>query len=589
MKNSESIDAIRQAADIVQIINEVVPLKRRGTNYLGLCPFHNEKSPSFSVSSTKQFFHCFGCKAGGDVFKFLQLFHRWDFTQVLEELSRRTGIKIETYQVDPSWEEGFQILDITKELFKEELHSKAGTEFRDYLTARKIPEKLWEDFHLGAHTGSNRMLADMLKAKKFSLDIAVRLGLLGRSNQGEYYDRFQGRLMFPILDDRGRTRGFGGRGLGSEQPKYLNSPKTAHFDKSRLFYGMHLAHREVPRKGYAVLVEGYLDVIALVEFGVTNALGSMGTALTLDQMRVLKRYSPRVISLYDADKAGVMATEKNLGNFLREGLEAKVVLLPNGKDPDAFLHNEAIALEDRKIQLRVAFQNSISAVDYLVQNTVLNEKNAMTRGQRLRGLVNILDQVPDEIERAVLKKDIAKRFELPERMLMGAQAEPLSTDKFEPKMGVSAAENSRWEREILRFLVKWGEKEAFDLTGLIPYLSSASKWASLLLRLIELRLESRVIGELRWLNDVEADLQAEIREWVLEDKVFEGSFDIRALWVDLQKGLRRSYFQREGDRIQFAIETAEENDDVEKVRKLLSEKQDLLKLYKASSEQLTQV
>lgn len=588
MRQSEAIEAVRQNIDIVQIIGEVVPLKKKGNNYFGCCPFHNEKTPSFSVSQSRQLFHCFGCKVGGDVFKFMQLYHRWEFAQILEELAKRAGVKIDAIKADPTWEEGLLILECAREVFEEGLDSKEGHFFRSYLKTRHIPERLWEDFHLGAHTGANRFLTEKLKSKGLSLEISVRLGLLGRSPQGDYFDRFQGRLMFPILDERGKTRGFGGRTLGSEHPKYINSPKSAHFDKSRLLYGMHLASKEITRKGYIVLVEGYLDVIALHEFGMGHAVGSMGTALTSDQIRTIKRYTHKVISLYDADTAGIAATEKNLGNFLKEGLEAKVVLLPKGKDPDAYLHDIQISPEDRKLGLRKAFENSSLALDYLVQNTVLVEKNALARGQKLRSLVNILNEVPDPIERTMLKKDLAKRFELPEAML---SAEDPASASLKAQRAIGAAipapqtplEGDKWEREILKFLVKWGESGGFDLSSVLPYLSSNSKWASLLLRLSELRLESKAIAGLDWAFDLEPEVQALLREWALEDRPQEDSFDKNALWQDLIKGLVRGYFQRESERIQKAIVLAENKGDVDSVRKLLTEKQDLLRLYKSSS------
>ncbi|MBN8554163.1 MAG: DNA primase [Deltaproteobacteria bacterium] len=587
MKNQQIVDSVRQSLDIVQIIGEVVPLKKSGNNFFGCCPFHNEKTPSFSVSSTKQLFHCFGCKVGGDVFKFVQLYFKWDFPQALEELAKRAGIQIEKIKTDPTWEEGFRILEIAMMTFEDALDSKEGEDFRSYLKARKIPEKLWKDFRLGAHTGGFQLLSDKLHEKNLSREIAVKLGLLGRSERGEYFDRFQGRVIFPILDEKGRPRGFGARSLGNDHPKYLNSPKSAHFDKGRLFYGMHLAcsgsgKGTISRKGYSVLVEGYLDVIALHEYGISNALGSMGTALTSDQIRLLKRWSPRVISLYDADRAGLQATEKNLGNFLKEGLESKVVVLPNSKDPDALLHDETKSPEDRKLLLKKAFDESILAVDYLVQNTVLVEKNAMNRGKKLRSLVDILDQVPDEIERAVLKKDLAARFELPENLLFPKAAPEAQRP---PPMGARKAVDldkdlGRWEREILRFLVLSGEKAEFSLTELVPYLFSTSKWGSLLLRLIELQLKSQTIAELHWLNEVESENQSTIREWALEMKPELNSNEAVALWADLVRGVKRSYFQRESERIQKNLIAAEEARDSDLVRRLLTEKQDLMKFFK---------
>lgn len=576
------VDNIRQNLDIVQVIGEVVPLKKSGGNFFGVCPFHSEKTPSFSVNPTKQFFHCFGCKAGGDVFKFVQLYYRWDFSQSLEELAKRAGVALEKTKNDPFWDEGFQVLDFAAKFFEDSLLSKIAEPFRDYLKIRKIPEKQQKDFRIGAHLGGSHLLSDELEKRALSRDTAVRLGLLGRTERGDYIDRFQGRLIFPILDERGRTRGFGARTLGDDHPKYINSPKTPHFDKGRLFYGMHLASSSIARKGYAVLVEGYLDVIALHEYGISNSLGSMGTALTLDQIRLLKRWSPRVISLYDADRAGLAATERNLGNFLREGIESKVVLLPGAKDPDSFLHDESKTPEERKRVLATSFDESTLAVDYLIQNMVLTEKNAQLRGKKLRALVDILDHVPDEIERTVFKKDIAKRFELPENLLFAKAAVP-GPEKMAPMGATSAspmtASNDRWEREILKFLVLYGELGDFALTEATSFLSSASKWGNLLLRLAEIGLKSAAIAQLKWLDEIEPDLQTVVREWVLEAKQEPIHQVSQMMWSDLLRGLKKSYVQRESERIQKDLVAAEKEQNSDRVRSLLTEKQSLVRMF----------
>jgi len=596
-----AVENVRQALDIVQVISEVVPLKKSGNHFFGVCPFHSEKTPSFSVSGQKQLFHCFGCKAGGDVFQFVKLYYRWDFSQALEELSRRAGIKLDNYRADPQWEEGFQLLEAATKIFEDCLHGKSGEDFRTYLLkARKIPERMWEEFRLGAHPGKVDFLYRALESKGFPCDLAVQLGLLSRTNRGDFIDRFQGRLIFPILDEKGRTRGFGGRTLLNEHPKYLNSPKTRHFDKGRLFYGIHLACHTIPRKGYAVLVEGYLDVISLHEFGVKNAIGSMGTALTIDQVRLLKRWSPRVISLYDLDQAGLSATEKNLGLFLKEGLESKVVNLPKSKDPDSFLHESGFTPEVAQDQLRQAFDRSEPAVDYLIEK-ILKEKEALTRGQKIRGLVQLLDQVPNEIERTIFKKDLAKRFDLPENLLFPKESTPsevevdprkrlplgiqqqaiqLPTQLGEEKTQKASGgtDEGRWEREILRFLVEWGEEKEFSLTDLAPYLSFSSKWAYPLLRILELQLDSKTIARLEKLEDhLESETVNQLREWSFASKKDDlGETDLDQVWKDLMGGLKRSYFKRESERLQREIQEAETNRDSERSRRLLSEKQDLI-------------
>jgi len=589
------VEAVRQAVDIVTVIGESVPLKKRGRDYLGVCPFHSEKTPSFSVSPSKQLFYCFGCHAGGNVFTFVQKFYNWDFPQALEELARKAGIKIESHKSDPLWDEGLKILEVAGHYFCDTLASSKGEAFRDYLKSRKIPDQIVADFHLGAHPGDPQALAKLIKKKGFSEGLAAQLGVLGRTQSGDYVDRFRGRLMFPILDEKGRIRGFGGRSLGNEQPKYINSPKSSVFDKGRLFYGMHLAPSAIAKKGYVVLVEGYLDVMAMHEFGVTNTLGSMGTALTFEQIRLLKRMSPRVISLYDADRAGVAATEKNLGNFLREGVEPKVVVLPSGKDPDAFLHQAGQSPENLKTQLRGAFENSVLALDYLIRHTVMSEKTPLQRAKRVRDLIRILDEMPDEIERTLLKKDIAKRFDIAENLLfphfpedsqapLGAQMTP-----HPQKAAKTEADDGRWEREILRFLVQNGEKGAFALTDLLPFLSSGAKWSQVLTKLAESALSSSDIAKLGWLqSDEPAFLEKGVREtvnqWVFEQDQDMNDEGRESLWNDLKRGLKRAYYQRYSQALQAQIHEAESENQTERLIQLLAEKRDLARMIKSISE-----
>ncbi len=587
------VEQIRQAVDIVAIINEVVPIKKRGRDYTGLCPFHGEKTPSFSVSPTKQLFYCFGCHAGGNVFNFVQRYYNWDFQQALEELGRRAGIKVESIKSDPLWEEGLELLELAANAFEDNLRSKSGDHFRDYLkTQRRIPEKIWSDFRLGSHPGDNQFLVKLIHSKKLSKELAASLGLIGKMGS-DYSDRCRGRLMFPIIDEKGRVRGFGARTLGNEQPKYINSPKSSVFDKSRLFYGMHLAPTPIGKKGYAVLVEGYLDVIALHEFGVTNTLGAMGTALTAEQIRLLKRLTGRVISLYDADRAGLAATEKNLGNFLREGLEAKVVILPTGKDPDAFLHQPQVSAADLRSQLKTSFENSTSAVDFLVKNSVLTEETPMQRAKKLRDLIRILDEIPDEVERDYIKRDLAKRFELNESIMLGTkpEAQGASFDRVRETVPQGASHRAPqnidlWERETLRFAIQYGEKLAFTLTDIIPFLSS-SRWSQVLLRLNELGSDSRQIAALQWMSDTDARLQdpetkAAINHWIFEQAPEIEEQDLQTLWADLKKGLKKSYYQRYSRELQDRIIAAEKSGSGEELMKLISEKRDLVELMKVT-------
>lgn len=578
MADAQLVEQIKDSVDIVPLISELVPLKKRGASHWGRCPFHQEKSPSFSVSQEKQLFHCFGCKAGGDVFKFVQLYYKWDFPQAVEELAKRAGIEVRKHRVSPDWEESLEILEQAGKFFESVLTKEEKP--KAYLKSRKIPPTQWEAFRLGAHPGGGQALLRALDEKGLSRDIAVRLGILMKTKSGDYYDRFRGRLMFPICDERGRIRGFGGRSLSDEQPKYLNSPASAVFDKKRLLYGMHLATSALRRKEYAILVEGYLDVISLHEFGLQNSVGSMGTALTQEQVRQLKRWSSRVISLYDADLAGMTATEKNLESFLLEGIEAKVVILPEAKDPDAFVHDEARSKEEKLSLLKTSFKNAKRSLDYLIEKRVLVESDSLQRAKQLRSLVGMIDRLPDELERSMLKNEISERFQLP-REALGLGQKELRQRPVQSRKQTSSS--SDWALEVLKFIVFWGDRAELDLTGLTSYLSSDRKWSKLLLELLKAGSDSNSIASLKWLNAYPEEVQREIREWTIGRVEPLVEFDIEEAWRGLVAKLRQGYFLEENKRLQTELEKADQARDEKRVRELLVEKKDLAQLMRSFS------
>ncbi len=585
MKDLGVVESIRSALNIVQIIGEVVPLEKRGHNYFGCCPFHQEKTPSLSVSSEKQLFHCFGCKVGGDLFKFCTLYYKWDFPQALEELARRAGIHYE--KTNRSFEVGKQaqqVLEAAAEFFEMNLNSPQGELAQIYLQTRKVPQELWKTFRIGFHPGTYDGLATYLDKKSLDRDIAAQLGLLGKSKQGLWIDRFRGRLIFSISDERGYIRGFGARSLGDEQPKYINSPNSPQFDKGRLLYGMHLALESLRKKDYLVVVEGYLDVIALYEYGIRNVVCPMGTALTRDQIRLMKRWTHRIVCLFDGDDAGIKATQRNLESFLEEGMEAKVACLSGAKDPEAFLHGE-LAEDQKKRELTKVFKSSVFALDFLIQKSILVESDSIQRAKKLRALFQLLDRVPDPIERAMLKKDLVTKFNLPPEVLESSQSSgqtrPLAPAK--PEIRPVEPGNMIYEREILRFLVLWGGIENFDLTDLKPYLSFSSKWSKLLEDFVEKGKTSREISELHWLDDLDANFQSEFREWVLQEESVDHN-KLSEIFKDLKKRLRAQYFKQQSFRLQMEIVDAEKTGDTESLRRLLIEKQDLARLLKTLEE-----
>ena len=346
MDSSEAKEEVKKAADIVEVIGQYVELKKRGQNYIGLCPFHSERSPSFTVNQSKQIYHCFGCGRGGDVFTFWMEYHNSDFPQSLKSLAERYNIplpqKRDVYadrKKTELKEQLFKINDLAGRYFHTILVKSAnGKPGRDYFSRRYISQETIAQFRLGYVVNKWDGLLSYLKSKNCSLDRAAKAGLLIPKNNKEYYDRFRGRIMFPIFDLNHHSIGFGGRILDDSLPKYINTPETPIYHKGYSLYGLDSAFEDIRKKDLTIIVEGYMDMLVLRQHGISNVVASLGTALTSDQIRRLKGYTKNVVVLFDPDDAGREAALKSFPLFLNEGISAKVVVLPQGEDPDSFVN-----------------------------------------------------------------------------------------------------------------------------------------------------------------------------------------------------------------------------------------------------------
>ncbi|HEY9766001.1 MAG TPA: DNA primase [Chroococcales cyanobacterium] len=344
--NDSEIQQVREKADILEVIGEYVVLRRSGRNHLGLCPFHGEKTPSFNVNPQRGIFRCFGCGAGGDVFAFLMRMNGQSFPEVLRTLAERYGVRLEA-RSERDFDERKVLREaneLAMDFFKENLlHPERGRSARAYLEARDIGVEAWEKFDLGFAPSGWSSLHDFLIARKISGELQEAAGLAISRPSGGHYDRFRDRLIFPILSDMGHPLGFGGRVLGNEEPKYMNSPETTLYQKGKILYGLHQAKKVIKAKGRALLTEGYLDVISCHLHGFEEAVGVLGTALTPIQARSLLRYAQRVVVSYDSDRAGVMAAERGSATLEEVsrgvGIEVSILRIPDGKDPDGFLRN----------------------------------------------------------------------------------------------------------------------------------------------------------------------------------------------------------------------------------------------------------
>ncbi|MCL6559946.1 MAG: DNA primase, partial [Firmicutes bacterium] len=344
----EIIEAILDQTDIVTLIGDHVRLVKKGQRYTGLCPFHQERTPSFTVSPEKQFFYCFGCGTGGDALKFLMLRENLTFPEAVKKLADRAGVKLPEVNLDPNAqrrqrerEEAWRVNKIAAAFYTSQLAEKVGEPARQYLEKRRIAEPVVSKFGLGYAPLAWDSLLRHLREHKISGEEALRYGLAVRLERGELADRFRGRLIFPISDARGRIVGFGGRALDDTTlPKYLNSPETPYFNKREVLYALFQAREAIRQAGFAVIVEGYLDAITAHQFGFCNVVASLGTSLTREQAKLLLRCTGAVIIAYDNDAAGTAATLRGLDLLQEAGLKVRVMTVPQGKDPDEFLHAE---------------------------------------------------------------------------------------------------------------------------------------------------------------------------------------------------------------------------------------------------------
>jgi DNA primase len=339
------VDEVRRAADIVRVISEHVALRKMGSSWKGLCPFHQEKTPSFNVRQEPAVFHCFGCGEGGDVFKFLMLRERMSFPEAVETLARRFGVPVPEGRVEPGpdrkeREEMLALMEAAAQHFTRNFWAAPGTRAREYLLGRGFRKETLEKIRAGAARDAWDDLLGALRGK-YSPALLLKAGLvLERQGKEGHYDRFRNRAVFPILNESGKVVAFGARSLDGSEPKYLNSPETPVYSKSRVLYGLNWARDPVAREKRAVLMEGYLDVARAIEQGIAEAVATCGTAVTAQHGRLLHRFAETVVLNFDQDEAGQKAARRSLEVLLDEGLRVRIVELPESHDPDTYLKAE---------------------------------------------------------------------------------------------------------------------------------------------------------------------------------------------------------------------------------------------------------
>jgi DNA primase len=415
----EFVAAVRSAGDIVRLVSDYVPLKPAGSRLKGLCPFHHEKTPSFSVDPSLQLFYCFGCQAGGDAFKFVMLYEKVDFPESVEFLAKRWGVPLPKAARRPEDETRARILlmnEAAAAYFREQWSDETrGRVARGYVGKRGISDALARKFGLGYAPESWDALSSLLAARGFKGGEIQNAGLaVSRKDGSGQYDRFRHRVIFPIRDTAGRVIAFGGRALGDGEPKYLNSPETPAYVKGEHLYGLDVAREAIRREGFAILVEGYLDLIALHQAGFEHAVASLGTALTPHQVKLLSRYAERVVVSYDGDAAGAAAAAKSLDLFLERGFDVRVAEIPGGKDPDDFVREEGASAYDALVRQAPGY------LDFLVRRE-MRGRDLTRPGEKvaaINALLPKLVRLESAVERAAWAGRLADALSLDDDLVM---------------------------------------------------------------------------------------------------------------------------------------------------------------------------
>ena len=409
--SDDIIEEVRMKNYIVDVVSQYVKLNRRGNTYFGLCPFHNEKTPSFSVTPSKQMYYCFGCGAGGNVYNFVMEYENYTFGEALQHLADRAGVQLPKIEYSREAKEKAEkratLLEINKlaaSYFYYQLRRENGSQAYAYLINRGVSEDTIKKFGLGYSDKYSDDLYKFLKSKNYSDDLLRESGLFNVDERHGMYDKFWNRVIFPIMDVNNRVIGFGGRVMGDGKPKYLNSPETKIFDKSRNLYGLNIAR--TTRKNYLILCEGYMDVISMHQAGFTNAVASLGTALTSGHASLLKRYTQEVLLLYDSDDAGVRAALRAIPILREAGITSRVVSLKPHKDPDEFI--KALGGEEFEKRLERAMDSFMFRIHMAQKEFAMEEPQGQNRF--FERCAQMLLELSDELERNLYIEAIVKDY-----------------------------------------------------------------------------------------------------------------------------------------------------------------------------------
>jgi DNA primase len=583
MIKQEKIIEIRDRASIVSVISDYVTLRKAGRNYMGLCPFHAEKTPSFTVSEEKGIFHCFGCGVGGSVFHFLMQYDHLSFPEAVERVGKRYGIEIEradtprgTSQIGER-ESLYRINERAAANYQTVMfRHPAGRNALEYLKSRKVTEEVARRFMLGYAPQTGSGLLDLLRKEKLSVGDALRLGLVGQRGPQQFHEKFFGRLMFPIINAGGKIVGFGGRVLDNGLPKYINSSETPLFHKSSTLYGLCEAKEGIRKVDRVVIVEGYLDVIALHQFGLSCAVATLGTALTPDHVRILGRYTKNIVALFDGDDAGRKAAARSFEVFIESGLLGRAAFLPKGEDPDTFIHGRGSAA------LEILIEKAIPLADYYF--SWLEQRFGMTlngKSQIASEVSRLLAKISNPFEVDLLVRRAVDSLGIREELL---RRRPLVSSEHSPKSRqiakafpetVSQSRDDIADRSLVTLMLCF--PAVLRSVAQDPEIRQwlASKWQEVVdVILAEWQERGRVDG-LHIAEKFAAGRASEIAALVLEgERIPEAECERMA--ANCLSHLRRKHLRGLKQTLRIAIRAAEEQKDEKAKRERILEWQDVV-------------
>ena len=577
--DDNKIEEIKSRVDIVELASEYLTLKKAGRNFIGLCPFHQEKTPSFTVNRDKQIFYCFGCGEGGNVITFLMKIADKTFPEAIKDLAEKTGVVLLPM---PSGKEGRQKDSLKESIinlnlraaqhFSRNLFSGAGKVAREYLQNRSISEETIKQFRLGFVPDTWRSLTDYIESSGSSLKLAEQAGLVIAGKEGNYYDRFRGRIIFPIENIFGEIVAFGGRVMEKGEPKYLNSPESPVYIKGKNLYGLNKTKEEIRKKGFALIVEGYFDLISLWNAGIGNVVATLGTTLTREHLELLRRYTIEVVALFDADEAGRKALDRSLELFLSMRMRARALILPEGCDPDDYIKKHG---KDKLNEL-IAHAPAIS--DYYIDNVLGGGKTFEDKRDMIKTAMEFINKIDDEIEKNLFIKRIAEKLGINQELLKKelhkkeVQIKPKTAGE---KQNIKVQINPL-EINLIRLLLEYPQKTVQVESERILDCFLQPELKALGEKIVE---AYKLLGFIDISVILSADEDSPLREKIFklmmaapptDDAILEKNF------TDNIRRIKEKWYKDQHRQLKFKLAQAQESGNEELSNKLLYEKENIL-------------